>query len=285
MAHFTGIVIVLLILFVLKDRPRSKRLAGKAKPKHCSQNVIDKISVYRRLLNVIKSKQIWLIGIVGCLYYLPSSVVGDVWGIPFLKTVYHFTEQQAANGMSFFFAGWVIFGPIIGWISDHYRLRIRPITWSILAILAMFIILIYGPHAGFTAGVKTVYAMFFLIGILTSAHPLIFALAKENFPLRSTGTVIATVNSLVMLGGMLFQPLTGYLLDVAHGSVGSTIAQTYTAHDYALAMSILPVSLVIAWILMHFVKDTGKEIDKHEIERNNDNEEAETGVPVVAAAS
>gem|GEM_PF-640720 len=267
---FTGILIIMLILFVLRDRPRTRRKMTPTKQDPTCNNIYDKTSFIQRLFNILKSKQIWLIGIVGCLYYLPSSVVGDVWGIPFLKAVYGFSEASAANAISFFFAGWVIFGPIVGWASDHYRLRIKPISLSILLIFFMFVLLIYGPNVGIHMGVYTVYSVFFLIGILTSAHPLIFAIAKENFPLKSAGTVIATTNTMVMLGGMLFQPLLGRLLDIANHTVNSTGAQTYTAHDFTFAMSILPISLIIAWVIMFFIKDTGKEIDKHEQERTVD---------------
>lgn len=266
---FTGILIVLLILFVLRDRPRS-RIKAMESHEPCSQNLYDKTSFIKRLLNILKSKQLWLIGIVGCLYYLPSSVVGDVWGIPFLHAVYGFSEVSAENAISFFFAGWVIFGPIIGWSSDHYRLRTQPITVSILLIFIMFMVLVYGPQVGIHMNTYAIYIVFFLIGILTSAHPLIFAIAKENFPLKSAGAVIATTNTLVMLGGMLFQPLLGRLLDWANGTIGVPGDHVYSAHDYTIAMSILPISLIIAWITMFFIRDTGKEIEKHEQERTVD---------------
>ena len=274
----TGVLIVLLILFVLRDRPRVRKTAAQ-QHKPCSQNLYDKTSFIQRILNILKNPQIWLIGVVGCLYYLPSSVVGDTWGIPFLKAVYNFNESQADNAISYFFAGWVIFGPIIGWVSDHYRLRIKPISLSILIIFFMFMILIYFPSMGIMLNVYVVYLLFFLIGILTSAHPLIFAIAKENFPLRSTGAVIATTNTMVMLGGLIFQPLLGKLLDIANGTVGSSGAQIYTAHDYTIAMTILPVALIIAWITMFFISDTGKEIDKHETERTTDNDDLEVATP------
>jgi hypothetical protein len=40
-----------------------------------------------------------------------------------------------------------------------------------------------------------------------------------------------------------------------------------------VAMTIMPISLFIAWIIMFFVKDTGKEIAKHEQERNVDSDD------------
>ena len=257
----SGIIIALLILFVLKDRPEKK-----AHPAH-NINLYDPRKIWNRLANIATSKQIWLIGIVGCLYYLPSSVVGDVWGIPFLQTTYHMSEALADHTISFFFAGWIIVGPFIGLLSDKWRNRWRPITYSIIALLLLFTAVVYLPAIGIIPGEWTTFLLFFLIGSFTGAHPLVFALAKENFSLRSTGTVIAFTNTLVMIGGVVFQPTTGFILDWANHSIGKATASVYTPHDFTLAMSIMPIALIICWLLMYFIKDTGSRISQHDEQR------------------
>ena len=118
-----------------------------------------------------------------------------------------------------------------------------------------------------TPGTGLTFVLFFFVGAFTGAHPLVFALAKENFSLRSTGTVIAFTNTLVMIGGVIFQPATGFLLDLVHHTVGNVGAQTYSMHDYTIAMTIMPVSMLITWVLMYFVKDTGSRIDQHNEQR------------------
>ena len=137
----------------------------------------------------------------------------------------------------------------------------------------MFLLLAYGPTVGIKLNTISLYIALFFIGILTSAHPLVFAIAKENFPLRSAGAVVATTNTLVMVGGFAFQPLFGHLLDVANGTVGVPGVHIYSAHDYQFAMMIMPVSLFAAWVAMFFIKDTGKEIEKQEQERTTEAEE------------
>jgi MFS family permease len=256
-----GVVIALLILFVLRDHPDSKpKLAHNI-------NLHDPRKVLRRLSQIIKSKQIWLIGVVGCLYYLPSSVVGDVWGIPFLHAVYHIDGRDAANALSLFFAGWIVIGPIIGILSDKWRNRNTPIRYCVVINCILFIILTYYPLTGQTLPLWGVYTCFFLIGSFTGAHPLVFALAKENFSLRSTGTVIAVTNTLVMIGGVIFQPLVGFLLDWNHGSLHRIGAEIYTPHNYMVAFSMMPIAMILCWILMRYVKETGQRIEQHTLQQ------------------
>ncbi|MDF1797108.1 MAG: MFS transporter [Coxiellaceae bacterium] len=257
----SGVIIALLILFVLKDRPEKT-----AHPAH-NINLYDPRKILNRLKNIATSKQIWLIGIVGCLYYLPSSVVGDVWGIPFLKSVYHLSETNADHAISFFFAGWIIVGPIFGLLSDKFRNRWKPITYCVVGNLILFTAIVYLPPLGITPGTGLTFVLFFFVGAFTGAHPLVFALAKENFSLRSTGTVIAFTNTLVMIGGVIFQPATGFLLDMVHHTIGKVGAETYSVHDYTIAMTIMPVSMLITLGLMYFVKDTGSRIDQHNEQR------------------
>ena len=106
------------------------------------------------------------------------------------------------------------------------------------------------------------YVIFFTMGVVTGIHPLVFALAKENFPNKIAGTVVAGTNTLIMLGGLLFQPLVGLILDISHKSLDSNGFQVYAANDYSLALSIVPIALVICLCVLHFIKDTGAELAK-----------------------
>ncbi|EKD91780.1 MAG: major facilitator family transporter, partial [uncultured bacterium] len=79
-----GLFIALLIIFVLKDTPDYK-IKNKYE---VSLNTNDKTNIFKKLMLIMKNPQIWMIGIVGCFFYLPSAVIGDLFGIPFLEKVY-----------------------------------------------------------------------------------------------------------------------------------------------------------------------------------------------------
>jgi len=265
----TGLIVCGMVYLVLRDGPERKHKSQKERHyeelKHADQtNVFDKLAI------IARNPQIWLIGAVGCLFYLPSSVIGDVWGIPYLKTVYHVTQSQASYLMATFFAGWTIVGPFLGAISDKTERRVLPVKLTLWLDLVLFSLVIFlPPLTGFVMPLALMYGVFFFIGVATGTHPLIFALAKENYSNRIAGTVVAFTNTVIMLGGLLFQPLVGFLLDSSHGSLHQLHA-VYTANNFSFALSIIPLSLAACLIIMKFVKETGYQLHKYHKPANAD---------------
>ena len=249
-----GLFIAFLIIFVLKDMPDSK-----VKNKHhTSLNTNDKTDIFKKLLFIGKSPQIWLIGIVGCLFYLPSAVLSDLFGIPFLEKVYHLSRETAPVCMSIFLAGWGICGPFLGLYSDKVGKRCMPITTTMFIEVVLFSIVLYTPAlTGHLVPEPLLFILFFFMGAAMRTHPLLFALAKENYSNKIAGTVVAFTNTLIMLSGLLITPLVGHLLDVSHHSLDKIGTEHYTTANYVFALSVIPISLVICLLLMIFIKETG----------------------------
>jgi MFS family permease len=214
------------------------------------------MSFYQLLysVKVILSKpQMWLIGIIGCLFYLPASVFLDLWGIPFLESVYHLTPKNAAFVILSTFGGWIIAGPSIGALSDKIKRRRAPLLVCAVMAAILFSAIFYIP----TFTLSELYVIFFFIGIFCGAHPLCFALGKENNSNAISGTAVAITNTLIMIGGAIFQPIVGKLLDW-HTSGAQTPdgVLIYTSGDYLYALSVVPIGLVIAIGLTFFLKET-----------------------------
>jgi MFS family permease len=248
-----GVIVAALILFVLRDSPKTRELDQQVTREAKSFS-----HIFRELANMIKNPQIWIIGVLGALAYLPSSALGDVWGIPYLSTVYHMSTIEAGRIMSTFFFGWMIVGPFVGELSDHFRNRKMPIVISLFLDAVLLTLILYVPYKlDYHVAHWILYVAFFLFGALTSTHPLIFALAKENYDKSVAGTVVALTNCLVMLGGVVFQPLTGYMIDTVHRhfTLGT---KAYTPLDFTLGIALVPVSLLVAAIIAMWLKDTGK---------------------------
>lgn len=248
-----GIFIALLIFFVLKDTPDHKIIWHEK-----NINTHDKTNIWKKLSMIAKNPQIWLIGIVGCMFYLPSAVIGDLFGIPYLETVYHLSKTSAPLCMSAFFAGWIIFGPLLGAYSDRIGKRCTPLSITIFIEAILFAIMLYTPVlTGHLMPQYMLYILFFSMGIAMGTHPLVFALAKENYPNKIAGSVVAFTNTLIMLSGLLITPLAGWLLDYDHHSNGVAGVQHYTAGNYTFALSLIPISLLLCLIIMRFIKETG----------------------------
>ena len=111
----------------------------------------------------------------------------------------------------------------------------------------------------FVSGLSAVevYCVMFLFGVSCGPHPLCFTMAKENFPVQVAGTAISFANCLVMMGGFLFQPLVGSLIQWHHKVSSIAAHASYTAKDYHFALSFMPLVLLLSFCMTFFLKETG----------------------------
>lgn len=246
-AVFVGIGLSFLILFTLRNRPQKPMQVVTS-----MQSTMTMKQLLSSLRVIFTNPQMWLIGIIGCVLYLPSILLLDVYGISYFKATYHISSQQAANVSALTFLGWIIGGPVIGIISDKIRRRRQPliITSALTAILLYSIF--YYP--GLTLNQLCLIA--FLTGFCCGSHPLCFALSKENNPTQMAGTSVAVTNMFIMFGGMVFPPIIGMLLDFHTDSQLIHGLHAYSASDYTFALNIVPTGILIGTILCMFLKET-----------------------------
>lgn len=243
---FIGIILILSIFLIIRDKPREEKTASAE---------IAALN-YRQLGNylwgMMRNSQMWLIGLVGALLYLPSSVFLDLWAIPYLRYVHHLTREQAAWGVSAMLMGWILSSFISGALSDIFRTRRIPllIGCSLATIVSSIILFWHGLSICF------LYPLLFVFGLCCGPHPLCFTLSKENNPHKISGTAIAFINFVIMMGGFIFQPIVGDVLDWLWDGRLEDGIRVYRAHHYIIALSIIPIGLFIASIVTLFVKET-----------------------------
>src|SRR5262249_39601652 len=135
-AVIAGMTLCIFMFVLIRNRPKTPILGQTEE-----QPSMNFQQLRYALRLIVTNKQMWLIGIIGCLLYLPSSVFLDLWGIPYLKAVYHLTAEQAVAISSYTFYGWIISGPIIGAFSDKIRRRRLPLIVSgLFAVLFLCIV-------------------------------------------------------------------------------------------------------------------------------------------------
>jgi sugar phosphate permease len=194
--------------------------------------------------------------------YLPTTVFAELWGIPYLKHAHGLSTQAAGLANSFLFLGFILGAPLMGYISDKlYRRKFPMFIGAVGAAIVMSMIL-YLPGLE----ESNIQALMFLLGLLYSAQAIVFAVGRELSPGEAAGTAMAVTNMIVMLGAMFLQPLVGRILDfsltnrlgeakIAGGTVDN-LQKLYTMGDYQLALSVIPLGILIAAILTFFLKET-----------------------------
>jgi MFS family permease len=247
-AIITGLVLAAVIFLFLRNRPR---------PEHAHRTPPYRSSFPELLegLRIILSRsQTWYIGAVGFLLYLPASVFMDLWGIPYFQDAYHLTSEQAANMMMMPFIGWIIGSPATGYLSDKIGLRRPPLIIANIGALAMVLLILYVPQASLS--VMTVWL--FLLGLFCGAHPLVFSLIREKNSNKLSGTSTSTTNFMIMMGGVIFQPFVGVLLNW-HWHSHNTIVNglhSYSANDYHFALAVIPIGLALSTLFTLLIKET-----------------------------
>ena len=176
-------------------------------------------------------------------------------GVPYAEHAYGLTTIDATNAVSTIFLGWAIGGPLVGWVSDHLGKRRLPVILGSLIAIALILVVLYKPEIA-----KAHLSWWlFAFGIFTSVQIIVFPIARELNLLGLAGTALAMTNMLVMIGGVLFQPLIGILLDVLsanHKAVKIGKINVVTSGDFQSALIILPVGILLAIVVMFFIKET-----------------------------
>jgi MFS family permease len=201
---------------------------------------------------VLRHRQTWLIALAGLGTSAPLLAFASLWGVPFLETAYGFTRTQAAALTSVIFVGWGIGAPLTGWLSDRAGRRKAPLVAGLLLQTLALAILVYVP--GLPSSLLAVLC--FLVGFFGSAQIVCFALVKENHPVTLSGTGIGFVNGMVTGAGALFQPLVGFLLDLAWTGETAMGARIYSIDAYHLALASLIVCCLGGLFCLLGVRET-----------------------------
>lgn len=256
-AYF-GIILTIFLWLGIRDKKHDTSkslLEGHGTISSLKQSVVD-------LLIIAKNKQMWITGMFGCLVYLPTTVFGELWGIPYLVHAHGLSQDAAAVANSLLFFGFMMGAPMMGFISDQISRRKPPMLVGAIGAGIVMTIILYTPHLT----ELQLDALMFLLGLLYSAQCIVFAVGRELSPAEAAATGIAMTNMLVMLGAMFLQPMVGRLLDfsvalrqgvkVEHHAAMEAANHLYTASDYTFAMSIIPIGIFTAACLVFFIKET-----------------------------
>ena len=206
---------------------------------------------YQNIVRVLVSPQVWLVAFVGACMYTSLSVFGELWGKSYLEKAHHLTKIEAAKTISAMFLGWAVGAPIAGYFSDRTGRRVLPLVVGAFGALVCISVILYCAGLSYTV----LNVLMFLYGLFSATEIIIFVVAKENSGVELSGTVFAAANMIVTLGGVIFQPLVGSLLDKF--SRGQVVAgeHVYSILDYQLALSVLPACLLLVMLVSFFLKE------------------------------
>ena len=237
---FSGTALSILIYLVVQDCHLLKK----------EQSQMTFSCVRKGFLEIVKNPFIWINGLIGCCYYFPTSVFAELMGQSYLKTVYNLSSERATFAITMIFLGWAIGGLFIGWLVDQYHF-----TRTILGIGGFFAALciaavLYIPHLSY----QNICYLLFFFGTFSASEIINYNYARKISSKVFLGVALGITNMLVVLGGALFQPLIGWVLDCNWQGTMEGQLRIYSPLDYKTSFWILPVGLTIGAILSLFLK-------------------------------
>ena len=239
-----GLILTIVIYAIVRDAP------VKRKHQHMPYQ-----EFFAQVWQVLKSKQIWIIAMIGTCLYTSLSVFGELWGKSFLEQAFHLSKIEAAKTMSMLFLGWAVGAPLTGYISDTSGNRIIPLTIGAIGSLLFISLILFDQHLSYWALNTTI----FFYGLFSSSEIIVFIMAKEYSPTQQlSGTIFAVTNMIVSFGGVFFQPMVGHLLDWSANSTAQQELHVYSTHNYQIGLSILPISMLMVVVLAWYMTNQTK---------------------------
>jgi MFS family permease len=237
-----GVVLALLLWRYIRDYPH---LATQSKP---SIKLLDE---WRRLIEVCRYGYTWQTGLYACAIWTPIAVFAVLWGVPYLQEKYQISVIAASAACSMIWLGIAVGSPLLGWVSDHYASRRLALGISALFGLCSSILLLY-THLS----VEWMSVVLFILGLGAGGQTVSFAVVKDNNLPHLVGTASGFNNLSVLIGGALFQPLVGVFLQQCAGATQLNGVWTYPVSCYQYALSVMPISFALAFIMTCILKES-----------------------------
>ena len=219
-----GVLLAVIITFLLNG---SEYTNSRRNSK--SRNEFNNIQLSLKL--IMGNPQTWLIAVYACLLWAPMSGFASLWGVPFLEKFDGLSVNSAALYCSMMWLGLAVGSPLLGGFSTLVNNKLLPlIVSSLVGVISFSFVLLFHLHS------VALILCLFLSGAACSRQALSFGLVKENNQQQVRGTAIAFNNMAVVISGVIFQPLVGWILKTSNisGSANfqfalSVILLAYTA--------------------------------------------------------
>jgi MFS family permease len=237
---FVGFNLAGLFWLFIRDYPHQK---NQTIPDHYLKDE------WKRLIAVCKHAHTWIIGSYAFAIWTPIAVFAALWGVPYLQEKFQITVVAASGLCSMIWLGIGVGSPLLGWVSDQIESRrIALIISAALGLVATWVLL-YCPQL--TYGWS--YFVLFVLGLGAGGQTVSFAVVKENNSPELVGTASGFNNLSVLIGGAIFQPLVGYLLQHNNGWHLVNGVHVYTISNYQTALLVMPLCYLASLLIAIFL--------------------------------
>ena len=233
-----GLCILGLMMVFIQDKPNNSKapvkigILNSAKVAYLNPQTL-RAAAYASLMN------------------MAVAVFGAVMGSLYLMQRLNIGKEDASLINSMLFLGAIVGGPLMGWMSDKWGVRIPPMRFGACASLLTVLAILYLPVSYWM-----MLTLFFLLGLLTASQVISYALVAESNSSAITATAVSIVSILTQSGYVLYQNIFSSLM-LRHGEMQMVNGvPIYSLNDYQYAAIILPLGLIGALIILWGLRET-----------------------------
>jgi sugar phosphate permease len=209
------------------------------------------LSLWEGARRVITERRFWPIAV--WFFFIDGIFFsfGGLWAGPYLIHVYGMTRAEAGHILNMIAVGMIMGSPLVSFLSDrvfHSRKKVLTLASTVLFLELLLLNIFPQDLSRFW-----LYAAFLIFSMSSSAIVVIgITTTKELFPVEIAGTSVGTVNLFPFLGGAIFQPIVGRLLD----AYPKAATGAYSLDGYrAMLLALLGASVVVV-VSTFFMKET-----------------------------
>jgi sugar phosphate permease len=248
------LVMALLVWLTVRNRPSDLGWPSIAEIDHRGSGVVtppQTIGLLQGAKRVLTEKYFWPIAL---WFFLVCGIFfgfGGLWAGPYLMHTYGMNRAEAGSILNMIAVGLIVGSPFHSFVSSRILCsRKKTLTLS-TACLAMLLAFLSAYPSGLP--VACLYIFMFLLSVTASAIVVIaFTTTKELFPVEIAGTSVGAVNLFPFLGGAIFQPVMGSILD----SFTKTNTGAYSIEAYSSMILFMLAASIVAFLATFFMKDT-----------------------------
>jgi nitrate/nitrite transporter NarK len=242
-------LVAIAIWLVVRDDPAER---GYASHFTVDEPERDVASLAAHLREVLSYRNSWL------LFFIPGALSGVVltfaglWGVPFVIAHYGFSAREAATIASAMLVTWSLASVGFGPLSERIGRRKPLYAAGLVVAMALWSVVVFVP--ALPRGVLV--ALLLAVCAAAGAFIINFPFAKESVPARLGGTVSGIANMGVMVGGMVMQPLVGFVLDSHWTGAMANGARAYDFAAYQAGFAWVLAWGVLSLVLLAFTRET-----------------------------
>ena len=239
-----GIIIAISAWGIIRNKPKDIKREKTPINEHISEG----------LLTIVKNPQNIRIAVYGFLMNLIITTFAELWGIPFIMSVYNISNDTASFGTTALLFGFALGSVSSAFIADFFKSYNKVMKIAALGSFIFLFTAIWLP-----VSYNMMITALFLCGFCGGMQILYFTAAAFHAPATATATAVGFTNAFVTGSGIIFQPLLGKILEFFwDGALKNGCIPVYSVQAYQYALSTILLCSLSGFFIMFFVKETYK---------------------------